>query len=185
MRSKYLFTTAITLGFCLFVSPVYAGKARVRVYFSPRGGAEKAILQLIRSAREEILVAIYMFTNRAIAGKLIDAAKRGVRVSVLLDAKQKNIPYSQAKTLERYRIDIRYVIPRRGKGADTRWSKFHHKFAVIDKKWVITGSYNWTGAAETKNQENLLVIYSKSLAKQYRKEFLKYHKIAKRPVQRR
>ena len=46
-----------------------------------------------------------------------------------------------------------------------------HKVAIIDGKIVITGSYNWTWSAEKRNDENVLVLMSRSLAEKYEKEF--------------
>ncbi len=47
----------------------------------------------------------------------------------------------------------------------------HHKFAVIDRSVVITGSFNWTMQAVKYNQENLLFFENKALAEQYTKAF--------------
>ena len=49
----------------------------------------------------------------------------------------------------------------------------HHKFCVIDKSVVITGSFNWTDQAVNHNQENLLFIENKELALKYSNEFEK------------
>ena len=50
--------------------------------------------------------------------------------------------------------------------------KYHHKFAVIDAAVVGTGSFNWTKLAETDNYENLVILGSKGIAKQFRDQFL-------------
>lgn len=47
----------------------------------------------------------------------------------------------------------------------------HHKFAVVDEETVLTGSFNWTYAADNENDENLLVLSDKALAGQYSDEF--------------
>ena len=49
----------------------------------------------------------------------------------------------------------------------------HHKFCVIDKSVVVTGSFNWTDQAVNHNQENLLFIENKELAFKYSNEFEK------------
>ena len=53
---------------------------------------------------------------------------------------------------------------------DKRGDKLHHKFAVIDKKTVITGSFNWSPSAAHANDETLLVIHSPQLAKHFTRE---------------
>ena len=51
-----------------------------------------------------------------------------------------------------------------------RGDKLHHKFAVIDNKTVITGSFNWSPAAAHTNDETLLVIRSPQLAAHFTRE---------------
>ena len=51
-----------------------------------------------------------------------------------------------------------------------RGDKLHHKFAVIDYKTVITGSFNWSPSAAHINDETLLVIHSPQLAKHFTRE---------------
>ena len=48
--------------------------------------------------------------------------------------------------------------------------KLHHKFAVIDNKTVITGSFNWSPSAAHTNDETLLVIHSPKLAANFTRE---------------
>ncbi len=86
------------------------------------------------------------------------AHKRGVKVQVLLDGSQKTYKYSSADFLVNSgiltRIDAAHAIA-------------HNKIMVIDNEVVITGSFNFTKAAEEKNAENLLIIHSRQLAYQY------------------
>ena len=55
----------------------------------------------------------------------------------------------------------------------------HHKVMIIDKSIVVMGSYNFTNSAETKNDENLLVIYSEEIAAQFLAEFQRVYKQTK------
>ena len=48
--------------------------------------------------------------------------------------------------------------------------KLHHKFAVVDNKTVITGSFNWSPSAAHTNDETLLVIESPTLAQHFTRE---------------
>ncbi len=56
---------------------------------------------------------------------------------------------------------------------------FHHKYGVVDAiDWtsdptVITGSHNWSVAAETENDENTLILHDPILATLYKAEFEK------------
>jgi len=130
----------------------------VEVYFSPRDGATGAIVREIDRARSEILVQAYSFTSAPIAQALVKAHKRGLRVEVILDKSQKTQKYSSSTFLANSRIPT-YI--------DAEHAIAHNKIIIIDREVVITGSFNFTKAAEEKNAENLLIIRSKELAKPY------------------
>ena len=49
----------------------------------------------------------------------------------------------------------------------------HNKFAIIDEAVIITGSFNWTLSASTKNQENILILENKQVVNSYLSEFNK------------
>jgi phosphatidylserine/phosphatidylglycerophosphate/cardiolipin synthase-like enzyme len=59
--------------------------------------------------------------------------------------------------------------------------QMHHKIIVIDRKVVITGSYNFSASAETRNDENLIVIYSPTIAEQYLAEFQRVYAVSQPP----
>ena len=61
---------------------------QTQVWFSPEGGARGAVLESIASAKKEILVGAYKLEDAVIAQALVDAKKRGIDVSVLLDKKK-------------------------------------------------------------------------------------------------
>jgi len=132
--------------------------APTKLYFSPDGGATQAIVKEIDSATLEILVQAYSFTSAPIAKALVDAHKRGVSVEAILDKSQRTEKYSAATFLANNRIPT-YI--------DAAHAIAHNKIIIIDKQTVITGSFNFTKAAEEKNAENLLIIRSKELAKIY------------------
>jgi phosphatidylserine/phosphatidylglycerophosphate/cardiolipin synthase-like enzyme len=134
------------------------GHAPVEVYFSPNNGATEAIVREIDRARSEILVQAYSFTSAPIAKALLKAHKRGVKVQAILDKSQKTQKYSSASFLMNSGIPT-YI--------DDKHAIAHNKIIIIDRAVVITGSFNFTKAAEEKNAENLLIIRSKELAKPY------------------
>lgn len=170
-----IFLVLLLIGFVFNSRTPAQSSIPTKAYFSPEGGAEKALLTAIRSARKEILVAIYIFTSRPLSSALIQAHSRGVKVTLLIDGKERNAGYAQGSALEKKGIEVRYVWPK-GSNRDSRVAKFHHKYMVIDGKVVITGSFNYTRAADQINHENLLIIASRPLAKSYRANFVKIYK---------
>jgi len=130
----------------------------VQVYFSPRGGATDAVVGAFNHATNSILVQAYSFTSVPIARALVEAQRRGVQVRVILDAGQRTEKYSEADFLKN--SDIPTLI-------DAQHGIAHNKTAIVDGYLVLTGSFNFTKAAEEKNAENLLVINDPVLAQQY------------------
>jgi phosphatidylserine/phosphatidylglycerophosphate/cardiolipin synthase-like enzyme len=144
------------------------------VYFSPKGGCLEAILKEINAARSEILVLAYSFTAEPLANGLISAKKRGVHVEVILD---------KSNEVERYsdlHIFMHNSLPPL---IDAHHAIAHNKVMVIDKKTIITGSFNFTNQAEHENGENLLVIKGNpDLVQAYRQNYLA-HKAHSKPAE--
>ena len=145
----------------------------VRVFFSPQGGCEEAILAQIDKAQRYVHVAMYAFTSRYLAQALVRAKERGVEVKVVLDASfDRESKYSKGDYLRRKGIPVKDVSPRWREGWKVIKGLMHHKFAVIDGRVVATGSYNWTASAQKVNYEDLLVFVDEpSLALAYEEEF--------------
>ena len=165
MRVKWIYA-AIIVAVLLILIPwwvchsthVPLGDNSVRVFFSPDGGCAKAIVGEITDGKSQILVQAYSFTSSPIAKALLGAYKRGVKVAVILDKSQRMEKYSAATFLANSRIPT-FI--------DDEHGIAHDKIMIIDGQTVITGSFNFTKAAEERNAENLLIIKSEELAKLY------------------
>jgi phosphatidylserine/phosphatidylglycerophosphate/cardiolipin synthase-like enzyme len=129
-----------------------------QVFFSPHGGCTEAVVEKLSSAKSNVLVQAYSFTSTPIAKALVNAANRGVKVSVVLDKSQQTGKYTSATYIQNNGIEPLI---------DTQHAIAHNKVIVIDDHIVITGSFNFTKAAEEKNAENLLIIDNAELAKKY------------------
>jgi phosphatidylserine/phosphatidylglycerophosphate/cardiolipin synthase-like enzyme len=127
-------------------------------YFSPNGGCTDAIVTELGKAQGTVLVQAFSFTSYRIAKALLDAHKRGVKVEVILDKSQKSDQYSSADFLANSGMSVKI---------DSQHAIAHNKVMVIDGETVITGSFNFTKAAEENNAENLLVIHDRKLASLY------------------
>ena len=135
------------------------------VYFSPRGGCTEAAVRELNAARQTVLVQAYSFTSAPIASALVAASRRGVRVEAVLDKSNKTGKYSEADFLLNARIPT-YI--------DDKHAIAHNKVMIIDGETVLTGSFNFTKAAEESNAENLLILRSTHLAKLYSNSFLEH-----------
>ena len=130
----------------------------IEVYYSPKGGCTEACVRELNSARSSVLVQAYSFTSAPIAKALIDAAKRGVHVEVILDKSNLTDKYSAADFVHNMGIPTRI---------DKQHAIAHNKIMIIDGQTVVTGSFNFTKQAETSNGENLLVIHDAGLSAKY------------------
>lgn len=133
-----------------------------QVYFSPKGGCTDAIIRELNKAKSTVLVQAYSFTSAPIAKALLNAHKRGVKVEVILDKSQRTDQYSSATFFYNSGIPVKI---------DSQHAIAHNKVMVIDGETVITGSFNFTKAAEENNAENLLIMHDKKLASLYIKNW--------------
>lgn len=139
----------------------------IRVYFTPGDSAEMAIVDQLVNAKESILVQAYSFTNPAIAAALADAQSRGVNVVILLDKSHRTQRYSAADFTAKSGITTLI---------DDRHAIAHNKIMIIDGRVVVTGSYNFTKAAEKSNAENLVIIESGAVADKFHNNWQKHRK---------
>ena len=145
----------------------------IEVYFSPNGKCERAIIREIEKAEEFVHVALFHFTNRRIAKALTTVSGKGVDIKVILDKEKASDYYSKSRFLTSKGIHLKLKKGLCRTDRKSRPGLMHNKFAVIDGKTVITGSYNWTASAEMLNHENLLIISSMKVASLFEREFLK------------
>jgi len=138
----------------------------LQVLFSPHGGCTAAIVSEIDRASREVLIQAYSFTSRDIARALVRALKRGVKVCAILDASNRTGRYSAATFLDHAGAEVLI---------DAEHGIAHNKVMIIDNNTVITGSFNFTRAAEERNAENLLIIHDPAMAERYRENFV-HHK---------
>ncbi len=161
MKRVFILILIFVLTSSIYLSPslgLSQEKANWEVYFSPHGGATDAIVRELNKAKSTVLVQAYSFTSAPIAKALLNGHKRGIKIEVILDKSQVNQRYSSATFLYNQGITVKI---------DALHAIAHNKVMIIDGETVITGSFNFTKAAEEKNAENLLVIHDKKLAERY------------------
>ena len=138
--------------------PVLSASGTVQVAFTPGQDAGKLIADTIDGARTQVLVQAFSFTHRRIADALIAARHRGVDVKVIADREQtEKIPTSLIARMASQGVPV---------FMDSNHSSAHNKVMLIDARsaqaTLITGSFNFTHAAQHKNAENVLVMRGNS-----------------------
>lgn len=150
----------------IFCAPTFAWQSLIpikrasmpEVCFTPNEHCADKAINAIDRAKKQVLVQAYGFTNMSIAKSLMMAKSRGVDVEVLLDKSNLHDKHSVYFYLMAQHIPVKI---------DYKPAIAHNKVIVIDDNVVITGSYNYTNAAENKNAENLLIIHNKQLTAKY------------------
>lgn len=129
------------------------------VCFTPPKQCGDLIVKHIASAKHTVLMQAYAFTSKKIITALIDARKRGVSVQLILDRSNfTKTNQDKLKTL----YDVGIIIYQ-----DKVPGIAHNKVIIIDEVLVITGSFNFTESADTKNAENIIIIKSEEIALEY------------------
>jgi phosphatidylserine/phosphatidylglycerophosphate/cardiolipin synthase-like enzyme len=140
----------------------------VQVYFSPKGGCAQAVIDVVSSAKSQVLVMAYSFTYDPIVKALMDAHARGIDVELVFDRANE--------------VDLRSDMPRCIESGmkvlvDAEHAIAHNKLMIVDKKVIVTGSFNFTRQAEDANAENLLVMrHDKGLVEKYL-QYYENHKV--------
>ena len=143
---------------CLTVRASEYYPATVAVYFSPNGGAQAALVDAIDKAKQSIYVQAYLFSNKAITKALVKAHQRGVAVKVIVDKKMRKLKKNTVDSLLKAGVDTFF---------DDVHHTAHNKVMIIDENLTVSGSFNFVKVAETDNAENLLLIRSPSIAKEF------------------
>ncbi len=134
--------------------------ALVESYFSPSDFTNREILEELESAESSIRFALLTFTKDDLAEAMIQKVQSGLEVRGIIE----NINDNGSEYIKILNAGVNVVdhVPS---------AILHHKYAILDDETVITGSHNWSNAADQQNDENTLIIHDPSIANQYRQEF--------------
>lgn len=140
------------------------GSSLISVYFSPQDKIiDNHIIDLINNAHKYVYVPVFVVTHKNFNETLIKAKNRGVDVRLIVDATSAGSKYSAVKYLRENKIKVK---------AENRAGKMHMKSIIIDDKYVILGSMNFTKSGERYNDENVLILENPNLAKAFKSKFL-------------
>ena len=131
-------------------------------HFSPGDDCRRKLLDLCVSARESLDISVFTISDDRLTQAIITAHRRGIRVRLITDNDKSLDEGSDVNHLMAEGVDIRM---------DNSPNHMHHKFALIDQRILINGSFNWTRSATEYNQENILVTDEQGLVAAYLREF--------------
>lgn len=143
---------------------------QVDTFFSPDDGVLNRLAPVVSAAEESIYFLAFSFTSNDLGAIVREKDESGLVVQGVMDEEQVSSnqgteydPFKQAELA--VRID----------GID---GQMHHKVFIIDEAIVVLGSYNFSQSAETRNDENLLIIYNEAIAEQFMMEFQRVWRLA-------
>ena len=136
---------------------------QISAYFSPKNDTISPLLKEIQSAEKSIHFMAFSFTHDRLGKAMRDRFEAGVDVQGVFEERQANNRYAEYKSMKEAGLSV---------ALDENSGAMHHKVIVIDGETVITGSYNFSKNAETRNNENLLIIKgNQEIAEAYTSEF--------------
>ena len=137
--------------------------SNVRIYFSPQDKTvERALIPLIDNAKNYIYLPVFVLTHKKMTDALIRAKNRGVDVKIILDATSTRAQHSAHNIIRAAGIPLK---------TENYAGKVHNKSMIIDDRYVVTGSMNFSNSGENKNDENCIIIENSEIAKFYRGYF--------------
>jgi competence ComEA-like helix-hairpin-helix protein len=169
---------------------VQLGDTRLTVQFSPTStriprsqSVNGTIAKILGLAQHTVDLALFVFSEQSIVDALAQRHQQGVQVHALIDPNFAFLSYSEALDMLGTHLPNRKCQVEAG---NHPWAnpissvgtpilppgdKLHHKFAVIDDRAIVTGSHNWSAAADTQNDETLLIVENPTVAAHFVREF--------------
>lgn len=140
-------------------------KIKINICFSPQDkGIENLVLPIVNNAKDYIYIPTFVLTEKRLTEALINAKRRGVDVRIIMDALNSSMKHSKTKELRQAGIPVK---------AENYAGKMHSKSMIIDNKYTIIGSMNFSNSGENYNDENFVVIEDSEIAINY-KDFFEY-----------
>lgn len=131
-------------------------------FFSPGEDCRRAIADQFGRARVSVDICVFTITDDHLSAAIMEAHGRGVHIRVVSDDEKSGDTGSDIPTLRRLGVGV---------AIDTSPSHMHHKFAIFDRKRLVSGSYNWTRSAFIENQENIILTEDPGLLTQFQDTF--------------
>ncbi|NES75245.1 MULTISPECIES: DUF655 domain-containing protein [Okeania] len=178
------------------VRQIFIGDTKVAVKFSPISNTKSwqqstngLINQTLELAQKSIDLSLFVFSSQPLVNTLENQSKKGVLIQGLIDPSFAYRYYSEGLDM----MGIALANKCKYEADNRTWEKpiftvgvpnllpgdrLHHKFGIIDNSIVITGSHNWTEAANKNNDETLLIIENSTVAAHFDREFQRLYQTA-------
>jgi phosphatidylserine/phosphatidylglycerophosphate/cardiolipin synthase-like enzyme len=153
---------------------VYIDGHGVRVFFAPEDQVLANLTPIIALSQQEVLFMAYSFTTHALCDEMVALHQQGVAVRGVFESRGSGAEHSCFNDLLASGADVRQ---------DSNPAAMHHKVIILDRRYVITGSFNFSNSADQTNDENLIIIDDPVLAQWFIDEFALRWSVAQEPSQ--
>lgn len=133
-------------------------------HFSPNERTARRLASFLSHATRTLDICVFTITDDRISREIVNAHKKNVKVRIITDDEKAHDLGSDVEEFRQVGIPVRM---------DDSTFHMHHKFAIADGRYLLTGSYNWTRSASQNNQENFLIINDPKLISEFSQEFEK------------
>lgn len=142
---------------------------KVQVFFAPEDGVRDRLIEAVRKAERSIKIIAFAFTDVELFKAIVERMKDGVKVEGLFESRHAGWK------------DIK-IGPLHNAGAKVRFDRnpdtLHHKVIIIDEKITCTGSFNFTESADRNNDENMIIVDSRAVARTFSRELKRMMSVA-------
>ena len=146
----------------LFTAPRRGRPQVAEALFAPGEDCADRLIDLLDNASSSVDICVFTITHNILTDAILRAHRRGVGVRILTDDDKADDLGSDVFHLAEQGIPVRM---------DGSPEHMHHKFAVFDRRLLVSGSYNWTRSAALRNRENLAVMDDERLVEPFVEEF--------------
>lgn len=152
---------------------ILLNESRISVIFTSEDPAlQQSIVPLVGSAAKSIRFLAFSFTDDPLAEAMIQRARNGVNVAGVFEKVGSDTEHTELKTLFCAQIPVRQ---------DGNGGFMHNKVIVVDERYVVTGSLNFSTNAEESNDENVIILDNPDIAKLYLQNFERIWSLATEP----
>jgi competence ComEA-like helix-hairpin-helix protein len=163
--------------------------SKITIHFSPTSPSQPwsnstngLIAKTLSASTKTVDLALFVFSDQQLANILEERHNQNVQIRALIESQFAYHPYSEVLDMMGFALsdNCKYEVDNRpwknpistvGVPILAKGDSLHDKFAVIDNQTVITGSHNWSQAANNGNDETLIVIENPAIAAHYQREF--------------
>lgn len=141
----------------------------VKAYF---GEIRRVLIENLKQSKYDVYIAVAWITDKIYEDIILNLLQKGVTVTIITNNDEINLKGN---------VDWNKLVR---SGVNLYWDNHHHKFCVIDRKKVITGSFNWTYMATNReNRENIIIIENEvDLIDRFSEEFILLKTVANKQI---